>query len=55
MTKLYRRNYDPEMFFFVCHYGSRRYVIDAESPHVARMKAAAYFGVGSDKIRVRRA
>jgi hypothetical protein len=43
-------NYNPELFSFVCHYGSRNTRVRADGRYDARQKAAAYFGVGPDKI-----
>jgi len=42
--------YNPELFSFVCHYGSRNTRIRADGRFAAREKAARYFGVGADKI-----
>jgi hypothetical protein len=45
-----KTNYNPELFSFVCHYGSRNTRVRADGRYDARQKAAAYFGVGPDKI-----
>jgi len=42
--------YNPELFSFICHYGSRTTRIRAEGRYDAREKAGRYFGVGPNKI-----
>lgn len=46
--------FNSPLYRFDCHYGSRILTVRAEYPHIAREKAAAYFGVGPDKITARR-
>jgi len=42
--------FNSPLYRFDCHYGSRVFTVRAEYPHIAREKAARYFGVGADKI-----
>ena len=49
-----RPAYNPDLYRFDCHYGSRILTVRAEGPHTAREKAAKYFKTGADKIIARR-
>jgi hypothetical protein len=49
-----RATYNPTLYRFDCHYGSRILTVRAEGPHTAREKAAKYFKTGADKIIARR-
>jgi hypothetical protein len=42
------------LYRFDCHYGSRVLTVRAEYPHIARQKAAAYFGTSPSAILARR-
>lgn len=52
--KLYR-TYNPELFSFLCYYGSRCTRVRAEGRFTARQKGATYFNTSPDKITVVRA
>lgn len=45
-----QRMYNPTLYFFDCHYGSRVLTVRAEGFYAAREKAAAYFKTAPDKI-----
>jgi ribosomal protein S26 len=48
------RMYNPTLYYFDCHYGSRILKVRAEGPYAAREKAAKYFKCGEDKIVARK-